>query len=41
MTDVQRSIAEAGELAIQAHAAALAWADASQSDVDRVTQAIP
>jgi acetaldehyde dehydrogenase (acetylating) len=40
MADVNRSIAEAGELAIQAHTAALAWADATQADVDRVTQAM-
>src|SRR3954465_12763254 len=35
-----RSIKQAADLAIQAHTAAEAWADATQADVDRVTQAM-
>ena len=40
MADVKRSIQQAEELALRAHAAAEAWADATAEDVDRVTEAM-
>lgn len=40
MADAERSTKQADELALRAHAAAEAWAGASQADVDRVTEAM-
>lgn len=40
MADVERSKAQADELALRAHAAAEAWGGASQEDVDRVIEAM-
>ena len=40
MADVERSKAQADELALRAHAAAEVFADASQGDVDRVIEAM-
>ena len=40
MASTERSIKQAADLAIRAHAAAQVWAEATQADVDRVTQAM-
>ncbi len=40
MADVERSKAQADELALRAHAAAEAWADATQAEVDHVIEAM-
>jgi acetaldehyde dehydrogenase (acetylating) len=40
MTDVERSRRQAEELALRAHAAAEAWAAATQTEVDRVLEAM-
>jgi len=40
MASKDASIKQAADLAIQAHTAAEAWAEATQADVDRVTQAM-
>lgn len=40
MASTERSIKQAADLAIKAHAAAQVWAEATQADVDRVTQAM-
>jgi len=40
VTDLERSLEQADRLALAAHEAALAFADATQADVDRVTQAM-
>ena len=40
MASTEGSIKQAADLAIRAHAAAQVWAEATQADVDRVTQAM-
>ena len=40
MASTEGSIKQAADLAIKAHAAAQVWAEATQADVDRVTQAM-
>ena len=40
MTDLERSLEQADRLALAAHEAALSFADATQADVDRVTQIV-
>ena len=40
MSDIERSQAQAAELALRAHAAAEAWAGASREEVDRVATAM-
>jgi len=40
MSDIERSQAQAAELALRAHAAAEAWAGATREEVDRVATAM-
>jgi acyl-CoA reductase-like NAD-dependent aldehyde dehydrogenase len=40
MADTSKPVLQAAELALAAHEAAMQWADATQADVDRVTEAM-